>query len=72
MIGHNLVTKQTTAEGRRCEEVMVAKRLFTRREYYFSITLDRITNVILSMNQVLFYCCLGPNFDRLVEGRYEH
>lgn len=45
MIGHHLVTKQTGSEGRLCEEVMIAKRLFTRREYYFSITLDRITNV---------------------------
>lgn len=45
MIGYHLVTKQTTGEGRLCEEVMIAKRLFTRREYYFSITLDRVTNV---------------------------
>ncbi|KAI6191608.1 Succinate--CoA ligase [ADP-forming] subunit beta, mitochondrial [Aphelenchoides bicaudatus] len=44
MIGYHLVTKQTTGEGRLCEEVMIAKRLFTRREYYFSITLDRVTN----------------------------
>jgi len=44
MIGFNLITKQTGERGRRCEEVLVCKRLFTRREYYFSITLDRITN----------------------------
>jgi len=44
MIGHHLVTKQTIGEGPLCEEVMIAKRLFTRREYYFSITLDRITS----------------------------
>lgn len=47
MIGHYLATKQTTGKGRLCQEVMIAKRLFTRREYYFSITLDRITNVRL-------------------------
>lgn len=45
MIGYHLSTKQTTVEGRICEKVMIAKRLFTRREYYFSITLDRATNV---------------------------
>lgn len=44
MIGHHLITKQTGAEGRLCQAVLVAKRLFTRREYYFSITLDRVTN----------------------------
>lgn len=47
MIGSNLVTKQTDSRGKRCDEVMVCKRLFTRREYYFSITLDRNTNVRL-------------------------
>uniref|UniRef100_A0AC34Q431 Succinate--CoA ligase [ADP-forming] subunit beta, mitochondrial n=1 Tax=Panagrolaimus sp. JU765 TaxID=591449 RepID=A0AC34Q431_9BILA len=41
MIGFNLITKQTGERGRRCEGVLVCKRLFTRREYYFSITLDR-------------------------------
>ncbi|CAD5229613.1 unnamed protein product [Bursaphelenchus okinawaensis] len=44
MIGYHLQTKQTVGEGPLCEKVMVAKRLFTRREYYFSITLDRVTN----------------------------
>uniref|UniRef100_A0A0N4Z3K8 Succinate--CoA ligase [ADP-forming] subunit beta, mitochondrial n=1 Tax=Parastrongyloides trichosuri TaxID=131310 RepID=A0A0N4Z3K8_PARTI len=43
MIGSNLITKQTGAGGKPCEAVMIAKRLFTRREYYFSITLDRLT-----------------------------
>ena len=43
MIGYHLSTKQTTGLGRLCEEVMIAKRLYTRREYYFSITLDRNT-----------------------------
>uniref|UniRef100_A0A183C5W1 Succinate--CoA ligase [ADP-forming] subunit beta, mitochondrial n=1 Tax=Globodera pallida TaxID=36090 RepID=A0A183C5W1_GLOPA len=43
MIGHHLVTKQTTAEGRLCQAVLVSKRLFSRKEYYFSITLDRST-----------------------------
>uniref|UniRef100_A0A0M3HKY8 ATP-grasp_2 domain-containing protein n=1 Tax=Ascaris lumbricoides TaxID=6252 RepID=A0A0M3HKY8_ASCLU len=41
MLGAHLITKQTTHRGNLCERVMVCKRLFTRREYYFSITLDR-------------------------------
>ncbi|KHN84716.1 putative succinyl-CoA ligase [ADP-forming] subunit beta, mitochondrial [Toxocara canis] len=41
MLGAHLITKQTTNRGNLCERVMVCKRLFTRREYYFSITLDR-------------------------------
>ncbi|CAI5456184.1 unnamed protein product [Caenorhabditis angaria] len=44
MLGANLITKQTDHRGKKCEEVMICKRLFTRREYYFSITLDRNTN----------------------------
>ncbi|CAB3399957.1 unnamed protein product [Caenorhabditis bovis] len=44
MLGANLITKQTDHRGKKCEEVMVCKRLFTRKEYYFSITLDRNTN----------------------------
>ncbi|KAK0404735.1 hypothetical protein QR680_017601 [Steinernema hermaphroditum] len=44
MIGAHLITKQTGERGKLCEEVMVCKRLFTRREYYFSITLDRNTH----------------------------
>jgi len=44
MIGAKLVTKQTGASGILCEKVLICKRLYTRREYYFSITLDRNTN----------------------------
>jgi succinyl-CoA synthetase beta subunit len=55
MIGYRLITKQTTSQGQLCEYVMVAKSLNIRREYYFSITLDRLTNVsILLHNQYLF------------------
>lgn len=41
MIGNHLVTKQTDEKGRLCQEVMVCKRLYTRKEYYFAITTDR-------------------------------
>jgi len=41
MIGHRLITKQTDEKGVKCNEVMIAKRMYPRKEYYFSITLDR-------------------------------
>ena len=42
MIGNHLITKQTDEKGRLCEEVMVCKRLYTRKEYYFGITIKTI------------------------------
>ncbi|OUC42342.1 succinate-CoA ligase, beta subunit [Trichinella nativa] len=44
MIGHYLKTKQTGEKGLLCEKLLLAKRHFLRREYYFSITLDRMHN----------------------------
>ena len=41
MLGHRLYTKQTGREGKPCSKVMVCERLFTRREFYFAITLER-------------------------------
>jgi succinyl-CoA synthetase beta subunit len=41
MLGHRLFTKQTGREGKPCNEVMVCQRIFTRREFYFAITLER-------------------------------
>ncbi len=41
MIGHMLVTKQTGSHGRRVDQVMICERLYSRREYFFAITLDR-------------------------------
>ncbi|KAG8201985.1 hypothetical protein JTE90_027457 [Oedothorax gibbosus] len=41
MLGKRLVTKQTGEKGVMCKEVMIAERLFTRREYYFAIMLER-------------------------------
>lgn len=43
MIGNNLYTKQTGDVGRPCNEVLIVERLYPRREYYFSIILDRDT-----------------------------
>jgi len=41
MIGHKLITKQTGEQGRPVDKVMVCERLYSRREYYFAIVLDR-------------------------------
>lgn len=41
MIGQLLVTKQTGAAGRICNSVMVAERKFPRREFYFSVLMER-------------------------------
>jgi len=41
MIGDYLITKQTGEKGRICNSVMVTERKFQRREYYFTIMLER-------------------------------
>lgn len=41
MLGQNIITKQTTAEGVPCSKVMLAERMYLRREMYLSIVLDR-------------------------------
>lgn len=41
MLGQNLITKQTTAEGLPCTKVMLAERMYMAREMYISIMLDR-------------------------------
>ena len=41
MLGSNLITKQTTAEGMPCSKVMLVERMYMRREMYISIMLDR-------------------------------
>merc|ERR1712158_108288 len=41
MIGDYLITKQTTAEGRICNSVMVTERKYTRKEYYLAFMNER-------------------------------
>ncbi|XP_071084432.1 succinate--CoA ligase [ADP-forming] subunit beta, mitochondrial-like [Haliotis cracherodii] len=41
MLNHKLFTKQTGSEGRLCSNVLVAERLYSRREFYFAITMER-------------------------------
>merc|ERR1719201_2943021 len=41
MLGQQLITKQTGAAGLPCSKVMIAERMYLRREMYISIMLDR-------------------------------
>jgi len=41
MIGDFLITKQTGAEGRICNSVMITERKFTRKEYYIAFMNER-------------------------------
>lgn len=44
MLGHTLFTKQTGTQGRPCNDVMVCERVYCRKEFYFAIVMDRVTN----------------------------
>merc|ERR1712165_300596 len=44
MIGDYLITKQTGAEGRICNSVMVTERKYTRKEYYIAVMNERAFN----------------------------
>jgi len=46
MLGANLITPQTGAEGRPCNKVFLCERRYPRREYYCSITMDRGTGMV--------------------------
>lgn len=41
MLGDLLITKQTGEKGRICNAVMITERKYQRREYYFTIMLER-------------------------------
>ena len=45
MIGDLLITKQTGEKGRICNSVMITERKYQRREYYFTIMLERAYGV---------------------------
>ncbi|KAG1708534.1 Succinate--CoA ligase [ADP-forming] subunit beta, mitochondrial [Nymphon striatum] len=53
MIGNKLHTKQTGDKPQLCQKVMVCERLYTRREYYCAIMLERSHNgpVIVASSQ---------------------
>ncbi|CAF0798664.1 unnamed protein product [Rotaria sp. Silwood1] len=41
MLGHRLYTKQTGREGKPVNHIILCEKLFTRREYYFAMALER-------------------------------
>lgn len=41
MLGHRLYTKQTGREGKPVSKLIMCEKLFTRREYYFALALER-------------------------------
>jgi len=45
MLGDLLITKQTGEKGRECNAVMITERKYQRREYYFTIMLERAYGV---------------------------
>lgn len=44
MLGHRLYTKQTGREGKPVNTLIMCEKLFTRREYYFALVLERRFN----------------------------
>eukprot|EP01116_Phalansterium_solitarium_P024608 TRINITY_DN9056_c0_g1_i1.p2 TRINITY_DN9056_c0_g1~~TRINITY_DN9056_c0_g1_i1.p2 ORF type:complete len:423 (-),score=190.81 TRINITY_DN9056_c0_g1_i1:410-1678(-) len=44
MLGHNLITKQTSADGVPVRKVMVCESVDLDKEFYFAILMDRATN----------------------------
>lgn len=45
MLGKLLITKQTGEGGRICNAVMVAERMFPRKEYYLAVMMERAFGV---------------------------
>ena len=41
MLGQPLITKQTGEEGKPCSKVFLAERVYSRRELYFAVLMDR-------------------------------
>lgn len=46
MIGKYLVTKQSGAEGKICNTVMITTRMFPRKEFYLAVMMERSFGVI--------------------------
>lgn len=58
MLGKRLITKQTGEKGVLCKEVMIAERLYSRREYYFAIMMERDFGV---SSNLVYYLCINSN-----------
>ena len=44
MLGARLITKQTGADGKPCNTVLLTERVYMRRELYLSILMDRASD----------------------------
>lgn len=49
MLGDFLITKQTGEKGRICNAVMVAERVYARKEFYFAVMMERAFGVIIKI-----------------------
>lgn len=49
MLGDYLITKQTGEKGRICNAVMVAERVYARKEFYFAVMMERAFGVFLKI-----------------------
>jgi len=54
MIGDLLITKQTGEKGRICNSVMITERKYQRREYYFTIMMERAYAVSANFNFIIY------------------
>lgn len=55
MLGDFLITKQTGEKGRICNAVMVAERVYARKEFYFAVMMERAFGVIVKIFKQLLY-----------------
>jgi succinyl-CoA synthetase beta subunit len=55
MLGDFLITKQTGEKGRICNAVMVAERVYARKEYYFAVMMERAFGVTINILKQLLY-----------------
>ena len=68
MIGDFLITKQTGAEGRICNSVMVTERKYTRKEFYIAFMNERSMNGPCCIaRSVKKFACMATSLERNVE-----
>jgi len=59
MLNDYLITKQTGEKGRICNAVMVAERVYARKEFYFAVMMERAFGVFL-------YNCISCSLFKLI------
>ena len=81
MLGDLLITKQTGEKGRICNAVMITERKYQRREYYFTIMLERayavsfffcLCSLYISMYNLIMIIIIGPSSHCIYPWWYEH